>query len=88
MMTNGRKGKATDLYNVEQFCDDCCYSTEEGGSTGALHLMAAPLDLDKGTLLLCNVLNNTGRVHLLHVRQKDGRRGASDDGSGLHVLRF
>lgn len=50
--------------------------------------MTVPLDLDKGTLLLRNVLNNTGRVHLHHVRQKDGRRGASDDGSGLHVLRF
>ena len=50
--------------------------------------MAVPLDLDKGTSLLRNVLNNTGRVHLCHVRQKDGRRGASDDGSGFHVLRF
>jgi len=50
--------------------------------------MAVPLDLDKGAFLLRNVLNNTGRIHLRHVRQKDSRRGASDDGSGLHVLGF
>lgn len=91
VMMNTWKREATNLNDVEQFGDNCRYSTEEGWSARALHLMAVSLDLDESALLLRDILNDTRRVHLLDVGQEDSRRGPSEGRSGLsglHVLRF